>query len=172
MVNGLIVPTIPPPLYPDMTLASLSLAAFALLAASYTDLRWRRIPNSLCLFVAWLALPYWVGRAGWRPEALLVPLTLLLASATILIPLWLARLIGGGDVKLLASLMLWQDGHRLDVLLVGTVLAGGAIGLVLWAAERLRPDGARLSVPYGVAITAGAFLAFFPLYRALLLSIR
>jgi len=164
-------PLIPPPASAELAIVTLSLAALALVAAGYGDLRWRRIPNGLCLFVALLALPYWIGRAGWRPEALVPPLLFLLASAVVLVPLWLARLIGGGDVKLLASLMLWQDGHRLDVMLTGTVLAGGAIGLALWALDGLRPDGRRSSVPYGVAIMAGAFLAFFPLFRALLLSL-
>ena len=161
-------PLIPPPIFPELTVLCLLLGAFALLAASYSDLRWRRIPNALCLFMALLALPYWIGRAGPRPEALLAPLAFCVAALLVLVPLWLARMIGGGDVKLLASLMLWQDGNRLDVMLAAMMLTGGLAGLAVWGIDAVRADGRRFAVPYGVAITAGAFVAHFPLLQRLL----
>ena len=75
----------PPPIFPELTVLCLLLGAFALLAASYSDLRWRRIPNALCLFMALLALPYWIGRAGPRPEALLAPLAFCVAALLVLV---------------------------------------------------------------------------------------
>ena len=163
-------PLIPPPIFPGLTTLSLLLGALALLAASYSDLRWRRIPNHLCLFLALLALPYWIGRVGLRPEVMLVSFAFCVAGLLVLVPLWLARMIGGGDVKLLASLMLWQDGQRLDVMLVAMLLTGGLVGLVLWSIDAVRADGRRSSVPYGVAIMAGTFLAHFPLLQRLLFA--
>ena len=84
------------------------------------------------------------------------------------------RWIGGGDAKLFAASGLWIGVEAFGPFLLGTALAGGLLALFLvglragparaylpvgpqWV-ERLRaPDG---PAPYGVAIAAGALVAF------------
>jgi prepilin peptidase CpaA len=84
------------------------------------------------------------------------------------------RWIGGGDAKLFAAAGLWIGVEAFGPFLLGTALAGGLLALFLVALragparaylpvgpgwiERLRaPDG---PAPYGVAIAAGALVAF------------
>lgn len=82
------------------------------------------------------------------------------------------RLMGGGDVKLLAAAVLWIDPHLLPAYLGLMALIGGGLALGILAARRAlalartSPQDAALPrlfrrgepVPYGVAI-AGAALA-------------
>jgi prepilin peptidase CpaA len=77
--------------------------------------------------------------------------------------------LGGGDVKLLASVGLWFDFGGAVWLLVAVALTGGVLALLVlvirsfnWSDEirrrvvLLRPGG---GIPYGVAIAAGALIA-------------
>jgi prepilin peptidase CpaA len=82
--------------------------------------------------------------------------------------------IGGGDAKLFAASALWLGGPAMITYIVMTGLAGGGLALLLLSlrSPMLRPyvlSGpawfGRLaspgeSVPYGVAIAAGALFAF------------
>ncbi len=86
------------------------------------------------------------------------------------ITMFVFRLVGGGDVKLLSALSLWAGPALIvDVLLI-TALAGGLLSLSMMTTLHLyRPGPAetmaalpRFStrkqyVPYGIAIAAGGF---------------
>ncbi len=95
---------------------------------------------------------------------------------------WRLGLCGGGDAKLAAAAATWVGLSRLPAFALATALAGGALSLAcyalsasaarrtmrasLFAASALGPSAAiaapspgRRSVPYGVAIAAGALYA-------------
>jgi prepilin peptidase CpaA len=84
------------------------------------------------------------------------------------------RWIGGGDAKLFAAAALWIGWPAVGLYMLITALCGGALAIALlnlrsgWVravvpvgppwVERLREHGG--DVPYGVAIAAGALIAF------------
>ncbi len=149
-----------------------------LLAAAWSDLRSRRIPNALVLGVALFAIlsriPVLASERFWEPPAAA------LLSFFVLLPLWQRRLLGGGDLKLFVATSVWAGLGRLPELALAVALAGGALAIVVLAVEtartRLLPllatmpwvcvfvpsraltesSESRASLPYGVAIAAGA----------------
>lgn len=159
--------------------------------ASYTDLRFRRIPDLLTFPAMVVALV--LSFAGAGLPGLLGAATGLLVSGTVLGLVAMAGGMGGGDVKLMAAVgallglpdCLWG---LLYAALLGGVLAIGMalvrgdllralrnIGAWVWGMVRMakeRPalgQGAPLYVPYGVAIAAGALWAeagrYWPVLR-------
>lgn len=145
-----------------------------LLAAGAVYDTWKLvIPNAVSLGLA----------ALFPVTALLVPLDLdwlshLAAAVAVFLGgalLFRLNKLGGGDVKLISAAALWTGLERLFDLLVYVALAGGALALALLALRRvvaamraahpalgelavprvLRPGE---SIPYGVAIAAGAIL--------------
>ena len=145
------------------------------LIAAWCDLRRRVIPNALTLptLAAGIAFDAW--RAGGMPwgaigAALLAGLPLYLC--------WLARWVGGGDVKLAAALgAVLADPGAATAMLWAAALAGGVLTLWEWrgwliptlyavalanphmlrAAWETRPQGT--TIPFGVALAAGAVVA-------------
>ena len=130
-----------------------------LLAAAIED-GWRlRIANvfPVAILAGALVAAIFAGvpLALWQNAAMF---TLLLAVGTFLFS---ARLLGGGDVKLLATSALWfgfSDGEKL---LIAVALAGGLLAVVLLSIRPmirqarwplLQPKG---GIPYGIAIAAG-----------------
>jgi prepilin peptidase CpaA len=163
-----------------------------LVAAVATDLRSRRIPNILVLaglagaFTlhagAWLigSTPL-AGARWWSPFAGLA------AGLAVLVPLYLLRACGAGDVKLMAVVGAFVGAKLVLAAALYTVLAGGVLALLFmlgrgvaaqtlanvrvllsqWRArmrsrqgvqfEPLQHTAARL--PYAVAITTGTLIA-------------
>jgi prepilin peptidase CpaA len=143
--------------------------------AAYTDMKTGRIPNVLpaSLLVAALIL---TGLAGWQSAAISAALFVLVFSLGTL--LFSLKLIGGGDVKLLAAAAAALGWPDTAAFLLYTILAGGVLGLIIALARgRLRPMLANMramlfpvlsgvrpapvpsavgSMPYGLAIFAGA----------------
>lgn len=145
--------------------AGVALAAIAVTGA-WLDMRFRRLPNRLCAvgLLAGLSFGLAAGGAGWMGmSALHAGLALLAGMA-----LFALGILGGGDAKYYAALAAWFPlGHAF--LLMGTVSLTGLLLLVAWLALRKRAasggraqeaDGAFRKLPYGVAIGAGAVLAF------------
>jgi prepilin peptidase CpaA len=101
------------------------------IAACATDLAWRRIPNLLTFGSAGAGMAWhlWSGGIGGAGLALAG----WTAGLALLLPLYLLRSIGAGDVKLLAAFGAWL-GPMGAVLagLYGTV-AAGVLALVLAA---------------------------------------
>lgn len=153
-------------------LIGLSLLPAIVIAAGLSDLTTMRIPN-------------WMSGAlilGFFPTALIVGLSpaavglhVLVALAAILVGMGLfaLRVIGGGDAKLMGSACLWLGVAGTGPFLVWTALVGGlfcaflilarksftaeSVGGPAWVGTLLAPTG---DIPYGVAICAGALMAF------------
>jgi len=155
-----------------MTIA-LGMVLLASLLAAASDVRTRRIPNALVgvLFVGGVAVNAF---AGWKAAGIDVILVLaLLPIGTVMFSF---KLIGGGDVKLLA-VAAGTLGYPLGVFfLLFTMMCGGIIALgyaalrgrlrttfaniralahpLLSGVRPARPDGTPM--PYALAIFAGA----------------
>lgn len=137
------------------------------------------------IFDMWkFIIPNWISMALlglFVAAALLLPVQIdwlsqlgamgLMLLATVL--LYLFRLLGGGDLKLLTVVALWVGLGALPAFIVYTALAGAALSLGLMAVRRLvsgvlvlQSGGDRMAlprlllpgehIPYGVAIAAGA----------------
>ena len=144
-------------------------ALAALLArAVWRDVACRTISNRLNACVAGLApvswyaagLPLWPGVAVQVGMALIV--FALFAAA------FACGMMGGGDVKLIAALALWRvplaPGEPpfapLLALLTVMAVAGGLLTLAMVVRHRWRRADGQPEIPYGVAIAAGALVAY------------
>lgn len=141
-----------------------------MLAVFYWDATRFTIPNWLVLAVAGLWIPFLL--LHWESIDPLMTLVFALGAFAIGFIIFILRVMGGGDVKLLAAVMLWigQKEAMMFLFLVGVL--GGALALLLlagrpivpWLYSRFRnpPPIPRVltmgePVPYGLAI-AGALL--------------
>lgn len=147
------------------------LPALAIIAG-LTDLTSMKIPN----WISGLLI------LGFFPAALLLHLTPMafavhagVAVAALLVGMGLfaLRLLGGGDVKLMASACLWLGLTGAGMFLLWTAVIGGLFCLMLlvarawlqpwaasgpgWLARLMEPKG---DIPYGVAIAAGVLVAW------------
>ncbi|WP_280155673.1 prepilin peptidase [Piscinibacter sp. XHJ-5] len=175
-----------------MALASFAVLAVLLTAAVMSDVKSRRIPNRLVVHGLALAagihlVSVFLGQATLAPPALWSPLAGMLAGLAFLLPLYLIRACGAGDVKLMAMVGAFVGPGVALSAGVYTLVAGGVLSLAVMALHgvtaqtlanvrfiltewrmrahtgndlRLAPlstTAARL--PYGVAIAAGTLLA-------------
>jgi prepilin peptidase CpaA len=133
--------------------------ALLLLAAAIWDLRTRTIPNSLNAAVALLAIPFWwaTGVDPWPDAAIQVALA---AAVFGLFAIAFALGgMGGGDVKMVAALVLWLPPQAVLMMLVIMSLAGGLLTLAMLLRHRVAKSQHQLEIPYGVAIAfAGLWL--------------
>lgn len=142
-----------------------------------------------------MKIPNWISGLlilGFFPTALLLGLPptdfavhLGVAATALLIGMGLFALnfLGGGDVKLMAAACLWLGLSGSGVFVLATAVIGGAFCLLLllarsylqpyaaggpgWLTRLMEPRG---DIPYGVAIAAGALVAWpaSPLMNAFL----
>jgi len=113
------------------------LAISVLIVAAYGDICRRRIPNELAIAIAILGLARMI--IAGEPSAALWTLA---AGAAVLFTGFLVfwrGLIGGGDAKLLAAVVLLVGYHELADLLLIMSLVGGLLALVVIAIDRLGP---------------------------------
>jgi prepilin peptidase CpaA len=141
----------------SLLLSVCALALFA--AAAATDALGRRIPNALSLGLALvglarIALALATGEPAWPLAGDLAAAVAVFAVAAVAFHF---RLLGGGDVKLLAAGALWLGAAALLPYLTATALAGGALALV-FVGWQLAMPGRKPSLPYGMAIAAGGIL--------------
>jgi prepilin peptidase CpaA len=159
-----------------------------MLAAAWTDVRSRRIPNLLTVsgFVAAIGLRLLAG-----PAAGIDGLTGALLAFVLCLPFFVLGVLGGGDAKLLMALGAFTGPRDLLVAMLLIASIGGIIGAVD-AARRgillpvlyncgaivkhwltlgrrgsnrsLAPSGA-LAIPYGVAIAVGSLVWWFAQVR-------
>lgn len=157
-----------------------ALVAIALLGfAAWRDLATRTIPDSVSVALAAIGLATRAMDGLW-PLAASLGVTALLGA--VMVFLHAKGMLGGGDVKLAAALALGLAPLDTWNLIVATALAGGVLGLLYLALQRLLPDrGASATVaarrlrgvprrllaveawrirrrgplPYGIAIAAG-----------------
>lgn len=138
-------------------LLMLALLAVLLVTAAITDIRERIISNRLNAAIAILALPWWavIGLSGGD-----MLLQVLLSGAVLLLfaLCFALRMMGGGDVKLLAALALWLPFAKMLVMLEWMAIGGGVLTLAMMIAHRIRKAPGKPEIPYGVAIVAAALL--------------
>ena len=139
--------------------------AITVAAAALTDIKYRLIPNSLCLIIAAL----WAFYAIFMTGNFLYPILTAFIILVLGIAAFSRGLLGGGDAKLLAASALWMGPEQIFLFLIHTALAGGALA-ILWRFEApvrfaLARGGLDVQVavtrelPYGLAIAVGALLA-------------
>ena len=130
--------------------------ACLLLVAIVTDLRDRVISNRLNLGIALLAIPFWVA-SGLDPwPGMAVQIALALGVFAVFTLMFALRLMGGGDVKLLAALALWFPWQPLLFLLILMALIGGGVTLATAVHHRWQRRLGQPEIPYGVAISLAA----------------
>lgn len=132
-----------------------------------------------------MKIPNWISGAlilAFFPAALVVglpPMMIALHVGVAVLALMIGvgmfalRWLGGGDAKLMAAACLWLGLTGSGMFLLYTALVGGLFGLALmiarthsrpylagapgWIVQLMEPKGA---IPYGVAIAAGALIAY------------
>ena len=144
------------------------------LASCVSDVQRLRIPNShviavLAAFVvAYAVSPSSFGDVWWYPFA---------AGAVFLVVTYVRfvyRLLGAGDAKMGAALALWVGLQGLMPYLMFMAMAGGIVGVASLLIKKYKPfknpraggwiatvQSGGNAVPYGIAITAGAWGAMF-----------
>ncbi len=161
-----------------MQSAVLVVAVGILALIAYGDVRMRRIPNALSLTIATLGLAH----LALAHDAAAASYTLAAAAVTFAVTflLFWRGVIGGGDAKLLAAVVLLIGHHELLGFLFLMSLCGGALAaatvardqfrLLYWRPSRLArlPPSteaagsitapAESTVPYGVAIAAAGVI--------------
>jgi prepilin peptidase CpaA len=136
----------------------LGLLALLLVIAAVVDIRTFTISDKLSASVALLAPLFWlsIGLPLW-PDA-----TIQIAGSLIVFALlaaaFYAGMMGGGDVKLAAALVLWFAPAATIRFLIYMSIAGGILTLIVLGLHRLRKKEGKPEVPYGVAIAFGGLV--------------
>ena len=130
------------------------LLAVLLLMAAWTDIKTRTISNELNATIALLAIVFWFVIGEPLPDIAL-RVGVAVGVFALFAGLFMLRMMGGGDVKMIAALALWLPINALFVMLTVMALAGGVITVVLLIRQRWRPNAGRPEIPYGVAIAIG-----------------
>lgn len=145
----------------------------ATIAACVTDLMSLRIPNILSIIIiaafviAFAASPH--SFEGWRAH-----LAALAGFFIITYIMFITGMIGGGDAKLGSALALWVGLKGLAIYVFCMAFAGGIIALISIFIKKKKPfrnppakswmaqaQEGRNAVPYGIAISIGAWAALF-----------
>ena len=144
----------------------------AMVMAMVSDVRDFEIPNSLPLLLL-VAYPLTALIAGFSWQQILWAFSLSGLMLAIAIILFLLRIMGGGDGKLLAASVLWIGQERLWEFLFMTTFAGGVLALALMLFRRLPLASALKSIatieqlharkqdiPYAVAIGCAGLIIY------------
>ena len=134
---------------------------FCLLAyAAVIDVRSHRIPNRLVLTGLGFGLAYSALVPFWGPHGFLWSLGGAAIGFGILFPFWLLRLMGAGDVKLMAMAGSLLGMEAVQTALLATLVAGGVFALGLSMKEgKLRDmlgNVGRMFRPNTVLVAMGA----------------
>ena len=153
-------------MFQDLVFVSSLFLSICMLAVVYYDTRYYLIPNWLNLLLL-AAFPVWAWIVLPEPEWLM-RVSMFGILFAVGFALFSLRIMGGGDVKLLAVLGLYTGLNETGLaLVVYMAVLGGVLSLVVLALRMLLP-AFRLKriptlftmgqpIPYGLAI-AGAFL--------------
>ncbi len=134
-----------------------------MLMAAYKDLTSYTIPNviSLILLGAFFALSPFMGLT-WGEFA--VHIGVFAGSLALMMLMFAAGWLGGGDAKLFAATAIWWMPHDLMVYTLYTAMAGGALAIVLLMSRRMLPAQVQTTgwvhtllrdekkMPYGLAL--------------------
>lgn len=155
-----------------MNLLLISLLPALVITAALKDLTSMTIPNWISgVLILGFGAASWASGLGWGDVGAHLATGLL--ALAVGIGLFAARIIGGGDAKVMAAAALWLGWQNAGVAALWIGLFGGAFCLLLimarrgfqpyvsgmggWAGRLLEPKG---DIPYGVAICAGVLMAF------------
>jgi prepilin peptidase CpaA len=133
------------------------LLAGLLVTAAVTDIRARIISNRLNAAIALLAVPWWFA-LGYGGYDILFQIGLSAALLVVFALFFALRMMGGGDVKLLAALGLWLPLTKMLILLEWMAIGGGVLTLGMVIAHRVRKAPGKPEIPYGVAIVGAGLL--------------
>ncbi|MDP6874410.1 MAG: prepilin peptidase [Alphaproteobacteria bacterium] len=141
--------------------------------AMVTDLRTFEIPNRLTLVLV-LAYPLAALSAGFAWQQILWAFALAVMVLLAGIVMFVLKIMGGGDGKLMAAAALWTGQELISEFLAITALAGGLLALTLLLYRRMPLSPAlselptlsqlhekKQDVPYAIAIGI-AGLAIYP----------
>ena len=174
------------PQLPVSGIADVRLATLVLLLAiaAAIDVRTMRIPNWLTLSGAGIGLALsWIGEAH-PGSALLLAAGGMLAGLALMLPFWLLRVMGAGDVKLMAMVGAFVGLQQVVPTVLSVFVAGGLVAVSFALYRRMfrrvaanvgdivqqmafgvlagvgfpaqtRPAVSAGRVPYGVSICAG-----------------
>lgn len=150
-------------------MAMVTVATLVLIAGMVDDLRSRKVHNALVmalLFAVATSSLYWRGFDGT-----MVGVSAMLLALIITIPLFAARILGGGDVKLFAIFALAIEPHGMFWTLLYSIIWGALFGLVratlnrqivvlvrntIRTTSRHRPQALELhQIPYTFAMLLG-----------------
>ena len=165
-----------PPLH---VVSGVALSAL-LIAACWTDLRARRIPNKLVLLTAALGIGFAIAAHSWL-AGLVHAGGGLMTGLAIWFPFFAFGMLGAGDVKLFAAAAtflgakLAVEGAMYTALYGGVLAAAFMIGRSGWSAALFRignaahqpmllrqdPGVHRTRMPYALAIAAGVLTALW-----------
>lgn len=150
----------------------LSVLPAALLVAAANDIYEFKIPNwiSIVLVAVYPAAGLAVGAA---PHVMIEGALIGAAALAVGFGLFAAKIVGGGDAKLLAATAPWLGLGSLGVFLFNTAIAGLVLTIAMMTFRKLpvlpvyahapwlmRLHARKKDIPYGVAIAAGALLSF------------
>jgi len=119
-----------------------------LIAISYSDFRFRRIPNKLVVAVAILSICY--SLFANHSIQILFPLIVLIIG--MIISPW--NVIGAGDIKLIVALLFSLASSENAIFLIMTALCGLPLSAGILLYNQLANEKIK-TVPYGIAIAAG-----------------
>ncbi len=155
-----------------LILALLGVLPALAIVGGLNDLVTMKIPNWISGLVVLAFFPAAIA-VGLPPLGLAVHLGVGLVALLVGAGMFALRWIGGGDAKLLAAACLWFGPAGTGAFLLWTAIFGGLFCLALvlarnwlraypfqgpgWAVRLLAPKG---DIPYGVAIAAGALMAW------------
>lgn len=158
----------------DYLVSILGMAVLGLtLVAAFTDIRELRIPNWIPLTIAGLFVVALIA-APEHFSPIWVHIVAALATLAVGFILFVVNVMGAGDTKLASSLMLWVGAKGLVSFVFFMALFGGVLGVAaIWLRSRkpfkspreggwiARVQSGNSTVPYGVAISLGAFISFW-----------
>jgi prepilin peptidase CpaA len=127
--------------------------------AAIGDIRTFNIPNELNAAIA-LGAPlfWWAADIPVWPDGAMRVGVALIVFAVLAGAFWLG-MMGGGDVKMAAAVLLWFPAEATFAFLMIMSLAGGAVTLAALIRHRVARREGRPEIPYGVAISfAGLWL--------------
>jgi prepilin peptidase CpaA len=98
-------------------------------AAAQADVRTRKIPNALTFPALLLGLAMHTSLSGF--QGLQSSLAGLAFATAVLLPGWLFRWMGAGDVKLMAAVGAWLAWPQTVIAVLASLVMGGAISLIV-----------------------------------------
>lgn len=148
-----------------METARIALLCIFALTVACTDLRHRRVPNAVIL-AGTACGTVLAACAGWK--GLERGLAGMLLGFLLLLPAFMLRMVGGGDVKSLAVIGLLVGPHLLWVSFLRGAAVGGLVAAAFLVARRIRKrrcaggakgrESAAFTLPYAGILSVAAAL--------------